>query len=199
MKEKILEINIIDHLKKGDESAFRFIYDHYYTGLCRVARGYLTDPYLSESIVGDVIYNLWENYERLEIISLKNYLYRSVSNRCINYLQLEFIKKETVYSGGDINILSNLWVTEEDNPIEKLIEVELNNKIHEIIDQFSSETKQAFFLSRFENKKYEEIADIMGITVNTVKYHIKSALAQLREKLKGYLYILLIIISDILN
>ena len=87
--EKNLETEIIEALKSGKEEAFRYIYKTYYTDPCRIARGYLTDSYLSESIVEDLVYSLWENRSKITInTSLKNYLFRSVANKCINYLQL---------------------------------------------------------------------------------------------------------------
>ena len=92
--EKNLETEIIEALKSGKEEAFRYIYKTYYTDLCRIARGYLTDSYLSESIVEDLVYSLWENRSKITInTSLKNYLFRSVANKCINYLQLEICEK----------------------------------------------------------------------------------------------------------
>lgn len=93
--EKNLETEIIEALKSGKEEAFRYIYKTYYTDLCRIARGYLTDSYLSESIVEDLVYSLWENRSKITInTSLKNYLFRSVANKCINYLQLEYVRRK---------------------------------------------------------------------------------------------------------
>ena len=40
---KITDENIIDYLQKGEEDAFRYIYDKYYGYLCAVAKGYLCD------------------------------------------------------------------------------------------------------------------------------------------------------------
>ena len=65
--EKNLETEIIEALKSGKEEAFRYIYKTYYTDLCRIARGYLTDSYLSESIVEDLVYSLWENRSKITI------------------------------------------------------------------------------------------------------------------------------------
>ena len=108
--EKNLETEIIEALKSGKEEAFRYIYKTYYTDLCRIARGYLTDSYLSESIVEDLVYSLWENRSKITInTSLKNYLFRSVANKCINYLQLEYVRRETACSSEDLVIYSDLW------------------------------------------------------------------------------------------
>lgn len=197
--ERNLETEIIEGLKSGNEKAFQYIYKIYYTDLCRIAKGYLTDSYLSESIVEDLIYSLWENRSKIEIhTSLKNYLFRSVSNRCINYLQLEYVKRETTCSLEDLVAFSNLWSV-EDNPLQDLEYEELMSIIRDTIDTLSPETKQTFLLSRFEHKKQEEIAAIMGITVHTVKYHIRSALNKLKEAMKLYLTLIVCLITNMLN
>ena len=118
--EKNLETEIIEALKSGKEEAFRYIYRTYYKELCRIAKGYLPDSYLSESIVEDLVYSLWENRSKIAInTSLKNYLFRSVANKCINYLQLEYVKRETACSSEDLVIYSDLWSLGE-NPVEHL-------------------------------------------------------------------------------
>ena len=159
--EKNLETEIIEALKSGKEEAFRYIYKTYYTDLCRIARGYLTDSYQSESIVEDLVYSLWENRSKITInTSLKNYLFRSVANKCINYLQLEYVRRETACSSEDLVIYSDLWSLGE-NPVEHLEGKELHSIIQKTIDGLSPETRKVFLLSRFENKRQEEIAEIM--------------------------------------
>ena len=181
--EKNLETEIIEALKSGKEEAFRYIYKTYYTDLCRIARGYLTDSYLSESIVEDLVYSLWENRSKITInTSLKNYLFRSVANKCINYLQLEYVRRETACSSEDLVIYSDLWSLGE-NPVEHL----------------EGKERKVFLLSRFENKRQEEIAEIMGITIHTVKYHMRSALDKLKEAARSYLALIVMFITNIFN
>jgi len=55
--------------------------------------------------------------------------------------------------------------------------------------------REIFKLSRNEDMKYSEIAEKLGISVNTVKTQMKIALARLRETLKDYLMILLFFIG----
>ena len=72
---KITENNIIESLKSGEEQAFRYIYDKYYGYLCAIAKGYLSDNDAAETVVGDVIYNIWEIRKNLNIhTSLRSYL-----------------------------------------------------------------------------------------------------------------------------
>ena len=93
------ETLIVEQLKIGNENAYRYIYDHHYALLCYVANGYLKDQFLSETIVGDTIFHLWEIRETLDIsVSIRSYLLRAVHNRCINYLNSEREKREIAFS-----------------------------------------------------------------------------------------------------
>ena len=58
---------IVEQLKNGNEDAYKYIYDYHYVLLCHVANQYLNDNFLSETIVGDVIFHLWEIRETLNI------------------------------------------------------------------------------------------------------------------------------------
>ena len=63
----------------------------------------------------------------------------------------------------------------------------MEDEIIRSINRLGEECKRVFRKSRFEHKKNEEIAAELGISVNTVKYHIKQALARLRHDLGKYL------------
>ncbi len=191
---KINENNIIERLRRGEEDAFRYIYDTYYGYLCAIAKGYLSDNEAAETVVGDVIYNIWEMRENLNIhTSLRSYLIRSVKNRSINYLQQEYISKEiSINSLPEYTEIESFYFIEKEHPLEKVLESELEKTIAAAIGNLPEECRTAFILSRIYNKKYDEIADQMGISVNTVKYHIKNALSKLRLELKDYLIILLL-------
>ena len=58
---------------------------------------------------------------------------------------------------------------------------DLSTQINDIISSLSPECQEVFILSRFEEKTYPEIAQHLGISINTVKYHMKQALKRLRQ------------------
>lgn len=84
-------------------------------------------------------------------------------------------------------------------PLGVLLEKELEQEIRKAIDEMPEESRIVFKKSRFELKKNEEIAQELGISVNTVKYHIKRALSFLRERLRGYLPLLFLVITMLLR
>ena len=83
-------------------------------------------------------------------------------------------------------------IAKSDNvhPLGNLLKEELESKIHESINKLPPVCKQVFTMSRFREMSYEEISCELGISVNTVKYHIKSALVILKKELGTFLCII---------
>lgn len=187
------EYSIIDRLKSGDERAYQYIYDHHYVVLCHVAEGYVKDAFLAENIVGDVIFHLWEIRASLCITtSLRNYLLQAVRNRCLNSLALKHDKYEVAFS---LLLPDELFeeraVLSDEYPLGTLLAQELEQQIMQVIDSLPVECRTVFCKSRFGEETYDEIASDLGISVNTVKFHIKRALAVLRQALSKYFILIL--------
>ncbi len=187
------EQKIIDQLKQGENLAYKYIYDQYYGLLCAVAREFLGDHFLASNLVDDLIFHLWEKRETLDITtSLRSYLVRAVRNRCINHLSLERERRELTFSSMNTDQQERIALSESiDYPLTRLLEDELENEIKQAIDNLPSDCRKVFCMSRHEGKRYEEIAQELGISVNTVKYHMKNAMTRLTKDLSRYLAMLL--------
>lgn len=193
-----MEDQILERLRNGDEKAFNYIFDKYYNLLCRYANQILNDISLVEEIVDDAIFYLWEHRADVEIThTVRAYLLRSVRNRCLNEINSLSHRTEhsfsTYISDDNIDFLDTLFA-DANHPLGILIEQELEDKLMSEIESLPEECRIVFKKSRFEQKKYEEIAEDLNISVNTVKYHIKNALAYLNTHLSEYLKVLLIYI-----
>ena len=193
-----LEELLIKKLRKGDERAFRLLYDRHYVLLCRFANQLLNNAALAEEVEDDVIFYLWEHRQEVEIrYSIRAYLMRAIRNRCLNELQLQSHREElhisSFLSPESMDFLDSLFVDNK-QPLGMLLEQELEEELKRSIDELPLECRKVFYKSRFEQKKYEEIATELGISVNTVKYHIKNALAFLQRRLGSYLKLLIVYI-----
>ncbi len=176
---------IVMQLREGRENAYKFLYDCHYPMLCHIAKQYVHDTFLAETVVGDLIFHLWEDREHLEIkTSIRSYLMAGVKHRCLDYLKSQQCQRE-VTGMQDFPVLDH--VKGDDYPLGRLLEKELENEIINAVKRLPEECRRVFLLSRFEDKKYEEIAVAFNISVNTVKYHIKRALVLLRKDLGKYL------------
>ncbi|MDR1455526.1 MAG: RNA polymerase sigma-70 factor [Tannerella sp.] len=183
------EQRIIYLLKQGDNEAYRHVYEHHYALLCAVAHEYLGDRFLSETLVDDLIFHLWEKRATLDIaVSLRSYLVRAVRNRCCNYLQLAHERREVPFSS--VSATDSEYMQDsvsQDYPLAILLENELEEKVRRAIENLPDDCRRVFVKSRFEDRHYAQIAAELGISVHTVKYHIRQALARLKDDLADYL------------
>jgi len=192
-----VEIAEIDHfklIKEGDQTAFEMIFKIHYKPLCNYAFSFLRDRDEAEEIVQATFLTVWEKKEGIAIdTSLKAYLYRAVRNSCLNAKKHEKVKQkhsdETLFTAE----------SSHEEVFQSVITSELDQKIGDAMMVLPEQCRLVFKLSRFENLKYQEIADQLGISLKTVENQIGKALKIMREQLKEYLPVLLILMNGLIN
>ena len=185
--------NIIAGLKNRELKIFEELFFNYHGRLVLFANKFIGDMQVSRDLVQDAFFILWEKADQLEIKqSPKAYLYQAVKNSCLNYNRHLSIKQ---YAEG--KILQNISELEKqvyqnsDSPYFSLLEMELEDKIAEVIESLPDKCREVFKMSRFEYLKNREIADKLGVSAKTVEKHISKALVILRRDLADYMGILL--------
>lgn len=191
-----IDNNLIIQLKEGKENAYKYLFDRYYVPLCHVANSYLHDAYMSETIVEDLFSNIWENRESIVITtSLSSYLTRATINNCIKHIESFHSQKVISYSKIidpiDVEIMDMLDSPE--SALEKMISKEKLIEINNALDSLPEACKIIFKKCCLEGRKYQEVAEEEGISINTVKYHMKNAYAHLHKCLGKYLFILFLV------
>ena len=190
-----MENLLAEQLKKGDDRAYRYIYSNYYVMLCHIANQILGNMELADEIADNAILYLWENKDKIIFAkSVKAYLIRTVHNMCINELKSKRRKNEVCTSSfsdpSKVDFLEYVFSNDE-YPLGNLFSRELERQLKDSIEHLPKECKAVFKKNRFEHKKYNEIAVELNISINTVKYHMKNALAELNKELKKYFIFLL--------
>lgn len=189
-----MERQLIEKIKQGDEKAFEQVYNKYYEQLCRFSLHLIHNSSLVEEVVDDVLFYLWDNREEIDITSLDGYLLRAVKNRSLNAVNSLSYRKESKNIGLDVseeaNFLNSLF--DDKHPLEKLLEQEMKEELTKAINNLPEECRRVFKLSRMENKKYSEIALMLGISVNTVKYHMSNAISILSKNMVPYVLIFIL-------
>lgn len=176
------DILLLKLLKTGDKQAFKYIFDAYFSSLCRFMYLYLSNKQEAEEIAIDLFMHLWESQENIEIkLSIKAYLFRAARNRCLNALR----DRKTTLSLDDIEFCD--LQTDENNRLE--VE-ELSHLIEEAVFSLPGKCKDVFLKSRTENLTNQEIADDMNISVKTVEAQITKALKRIRAFLGEQYYYL---------
>ena len=185
------ELNLFAEMKAGNKDSFNYFFDYYYSGLCVYAKNFTGDLNISEEVVQDVFVRFWEKRENIEIeSSVRFYLFRTVYNQCMNLLKHK--KVELNYIQSQKNREDNLY--EEQWSLYN--ETELRQALDNAISKLPERCREVFVLSRFENMKNKEIAEILNISIKTVEVHIYKALKYLRKRLD---YLILLLFTFILN
>lgn len=173
-------------IRKSDLKAFETLYRKLYRVLCYYSSQITHDNNLSEEIVQDVFFKIWQEREIIRIkTSFKSYIFQSVRNQSINELK----RKNALKNAVNKPAADDLWKYVLDNIeanefiIEKIISEETSDAIEEAIEVLPSQCRQVFRMSRLEGKTNEEIASILGLSINTVKAHIYSALIKISDYL----------------
>ena len=181
--------NLIEGLRLGDEQAYKSLYKLHYKVLCAFANTYVKDYFVAETLVSDIIFNIWEKRDSLIINqSLRAYLMKAVKNSSINYLDhLERQNNLRQSVSQQMEKREESFHEQDYYPMSSLLEKELEGKIMQSVSSLPEFTREIFEMSRHDGLKYEEIAARKNITIDIVKYHIRLSLNQLRHDLRDYL------------
>lgn len=184
---------IFIEIKSGIKNAFEFIFLKYYENLCTYAYGILRDKYSSEEVVQEMFVKLWENRHSLTIeLSVKSYLYRTVHNQCLNYINHLNVRHNYTNNKVSESKYSSITGPISDHyPIANLLVQELEDKIEKSIAALPNQCREVFLLCRYEELSYAETAEQLGVSINTVKTQLQRAMNRLRDELKEYLPLLI--------
>jgi len=166
---------------------FEQLFNEYYSELCRFAISFVKDNDSAEDIVQQVFINLWNKRNEIDNDKpIKAYLLSSIKNRCINYLR-DNKKYRSYYL--DVEAELEIPVNEKDLISEEYF----NEKVQTAIDKLPEKCREIFMLCRFEEMKYKEIAKKLNISQKTVEAQMSKALKIMREELKEFFVLFLLI------
>lgn len=163
-------------LAEGDEQAFRSLLERFQPNVFGQAMNYLKDVQKAQDVVQEVFLSLWKNRQRIKgMESPQGYLFATARNRITD----EFRKKLTVPLAPDAEEIQEALL-----PVDEKLELKQQLAlIQTAINQLPPQRKRIFEMSKKEGMKYQEIADELGISRETVKVQIVKALAAIRAAL----------------
>jgi RNA polymerase sigma-70 factor (ECF subfamily) len=179
MRSLPLDNDIITSLRKGDPDALQTLIKQYYSTLCLFAERLLADSAAAEDIVGESFVKLWnkkadfENHQ-----NLKAFMYITVRNACLNYLKQakrdSLNKKQLAYITGE----------KEEFVLNEMIRAEVLKEIMDEINNLPEQCRKVLKLGYLEGMKNQEIADLLNISIHTVKNQKARAIQLLKTRLR---------------
>lgn len=174
---------LIKQIARGDEGAFKALYEEFFHVLLAVACKYV-EREVAEDIVQDVFFKLWSTPQKfLHTTDLRFYLYRSVQNGCLNYIRNK--KVEEGYR-------NKAEMVTEDFFYNVLLEEEIFIRLRKAVDELSEKYRVVINLN-LDGLSDKEIAERLGITLDAVKQQKKRGKERLREHLDHPFLILFMI------
>jgi RNA polymerase sigma-70 factor, ECF subfamily len=172
------EADIIRRIRQGDIREFESLFRSSYAPLVRYAQTILKDHDTGEEIVQDFFVRLWQDKEKMKIeSSLNGYLYRSVHNRCLHYIE----HQKVVERHGAEMIVT---MTEYSEPVtDEIYYDELQVRVSKVLEKLPEKCSRIFSMNRFEGLKYSEIAEKLSVSLKTVESNMGKALKEFRKAL----------------
>ncbi|MBE9597963.1 RNA polymerase sigma factor [Pedobacter sp. MC2016-24] len=164
---EILDIKKFEGLFKGNHQF-----------LCMIAFKIVQDHYVAEEIVQEFFVKYWEECSGFLLKrNFTAFAYRSVKNRCIDYLRRQsvFNKNFVVvpFDGFDQQQADHEEVPEKDQRLKRVLE---------LFNELPVERRKVLELHAIHDLSYKEIAEKLGISVNTVKTQLRRGYSKLREQ-----------------
>lgn len=184
------EKELLRRVSKGDETAFKVIFEHYHPKLQVYISGMIKAPGLAEEITMDVFLKLWLAKEMVTgIDNLNSFLYRVAYNKSIDVLRS---------ASSNVNFFDLLWqqfeIAGDLNADNKIRQKDFDRTLKEAISLLSPQRKEVYRMSRERDLSHEQIAGQLQLSPKTINNHIVEAQRFIRNYLSEHLDIALILL-----
>ncbi|MGQ1785443.1 MULTISPECIES: RNA polymerase sigma-70 factor [unclassified Saccharicrinis] len=174
-----------ENFKITDRGSYKRVFNLFYKALTLFAIKYVNDKDDREDLVQETFVALWESRNQLRSESaIKSYLYTTLRNKCLNYLR----HADTVNKYAE-NFERDEYDADFSNEIIKQESLRL---FYQAIEQLNDNAKKVVLMT-LEGYKRDEIAEQMDLSIDTIKYHKKTALQKLKEILGENFYLLMLL------
>ena len=166
-----------------DLKAYQALYELLAARLKRFCFSFVKSPEAADEIVSDVFIKLWQIKNKLpEIDNLKVYLYTVAKNFCLNYITRNFKNPVVLLDEIDIEPVVHIG-----NPEELCISADIVHKIRQAVRQLPPRSRLIFQMVKEDGMRYKEVADILHISVLTVRNQLAIAVQKLAAALPAHI------------
>ncbi len=182
------EAQLITGIQQGDHKAFQLLVEKYQRKVVNTCLGIVHSKADAEDLAQDVFLEIFRNAGNFRgEARLSTWLYRIATNRSLNFIRnnkrKRFIQSlEEAFSGGR-NRSSEISAHRGDEPDHQITGQQRTDLLHRAIDRLPEKQKVAFTLNKYEELPYQQIADVMEISLASVESLIHRAKKNLQEQL----------------
>lgn len=178
--DKLSDIELILLLKKSNKKAFAELYLRYYDQLVDYGVRLSNDRFIAEESISELFLYIYEARDRLGIIKIvKSYLYSSYRRLLIRKI---IASRKSSSTAIDTNIGDKqIYYSASDLSIDQYGELQKRKALAAALNNLGLRQREAIYLKYYNNLNSIEIAEIMGVTQQTILNTISQALKKLRK------------------
>jgi RNA polymerase sigma-70 factor, ECF subfamily len=192
-QEVALDRLLVDRFKGGDATAFDQLVSRYWERIYGMVNQLLRNPQDAEEVTQDAFIRAHRGLDNFRGDSaFSTWLYQIATNLARNRYWYWWRRKrdqslslDAPLGADNESTIADLIPAEQETPEDATVTQEFVNRVAECMEMLNEKHREILVLRNVRNLSYEEIAEILGISVGTVKSRIARARESLREKLGG--------------
>lgn len=182
------DIELMMQVKKGDQQAFCELVKIHQNAVIGTVAKMLGNASEAEDIAQQVFLRLWKSAPRYEVkAKFTTFLFTIARNLVFNETRRKQRKKEHSLEEQEENSFTEIADQHSPAPDDEILKVELRAQVDAAIQALPEKQRMAVILRRYENMPYEQIAEVLELSVPAVKSQLFRARTALRELLSNYL------------
>ena len=164
----------ISGLRKRDTQTYEVVFKKYYQPLVMFVMRHVGNEDVAKDVVQDIFFKLFESSHSLpDNFQLKSWFYRVARNAAVDYLR--HLQVEDKYKF----LMAEAMISIPD--IDEEIDEQVYAKVNLAIESLPEQCRLIIKLNVLEGKKYQEIAEELGITINTIRTQVSRGYKKLRD------------------
>ena len=191
------ESGIIAELQSGSEDAYSWLIAHYHQPVYSLVYRILNDPADAADTTQEVFLKVFRGIKRFNgSASLRTWVYRIAVHEALNQKRWWFRHKrketsmetsaDSCMQPGSRTLENTLMANEQDSPFEHMIHEEVRSKVEKELRAVPEPYRTTVLLRDIEGLAYEEIAEILQLSLGTVKSRLTRGRECLRKRLLPY-------------
>ena len=158
---------------RGDQAAFTAIVRHHKSMVYSIAYHFLHESWQAEEVAQDVFLQLFQNLKKIESLAhLTFWLRRVTGHRCIDWNRRQSLRPRISLE----ELPEPMAPEERGDPL-------MARRVRQLVSNLPEKSRLIITLRYQEGLQLAEIAEVLGIPLNTVKSHLQRSLAKLQEQL----------------
>lgn len=172
------DLELIQLMRRADMQAFDAFYDRYVNLVYSIAFSILGDSPLAEDVTQDVFLQIWKNLDTYDPAKAKvsTWMSRIARNRAIDVLRKQKHVQRRVSWGNVLEQQAGESLTPEDRVNQRLTK----ERVRQALAQLPDEQQEVLALAYFQDMSQQQIADMLGNPLGTIKTRVRLGMQKLR-------------------